>query len=85
SIDQLEGGDTSHAEGTLNLLTGRYEAYRDAGSRFLIDQSGIRTPRGAKTSVKYGAKVVPCTIVSARRTPPPKRIRITFGPVYFRV
>ena len=37
-IDQLEGGNTSHAEGTLNLLTGRYEAYRDAGSKFLQDR-----------------------------------------------
>lgn len=37
-IDQIEGGNTSHAEGTLNPLTGRYEAYRDAGSRFLKDR-----------------------------------------------
>ena len=32
TIAQLEGVDTSHAEGTLNILTGRYRAYRDAGS-----------------------------------------------------
>lgn len=37
-IDTLAGGDTSHAEGTLNLLTGRYKAYRDAGSQFLMDR-----------------------------------------------
>ena len=37
-IDKLEGGNTSHAEGTLNLLTGRYSAYRDAGSKFLTDR-----------------------------------------------
>ena len=37
-IDQLNGGNTSHAEGTLNLLTGRYNAYRDAGSEFLQDR-----------------------------------------------
>ena len=37
-IDQLAGGNTSHAEGTLNLLTGRYLAYRDAGSNFLMDR-----------------------------------------------
>lgn len=37
-IDTLAGGDTSHAEGTLNLLTGRYKAYRDAGSKFLQDR-----------------------------------------------
>jgi hypothetical protein len=37
-IAQLDGVATSHAEGTLNLLTGRYLAYRDAGSRFLNDR-----------------------------------------------
>ena len=37
-IAQLDGVNTSHAEGTLNLLTGRYLAYRDAGSRFLQDR-----------------------------------------------
>ncbi len=31
-IDEQDAGDTSHAEGTLNILTGRYKAYRDAGS-----------------------------------------------------
>lgn len=38
TIDRLEGGNTSHAEGTLNLLTGRYQAYRDAGSGLLDDR-----------------------------------------------
>ncbi|MDJ0824584.1 MAG: sulfatase-like hydrolase/transferase [Rhodobacter sp.] len=37
-IEQLDGVDTSHAEGTLNLLTGRYLAYRDVGSGFGIDR-----------------------------------------------
>ena len=37
-IEQLDGVNTSHAEGTLNILTGRYLAYRDAGSRFLSDR-----------------------------------------------
>ena len=37
-IAQLNGVNTSHAEGTLNLLTGRYLAYRDAGSKFLQDR-----------------------------------------------
>lgn len=37
-IAQLDGVNTSHAEGTLNLLTGRYLAYRDAGSKFLEDR-----------------------------------------------
>ncbi len=38
TIAQLDGVDTSHAEGTLNILTGRYLGYRDAGSRFLMDR-----------------------------------------------
>ena len=37
-IDSLAGGNTSHAEGTLNILTGRYMAYRDAGSGVLDDR-----------------------------------------------
>lgn len=36
-IDQINGGNTSHAEGTLNLLTGRYNAYTD-NSQFLQDR-----------------------------------------------
>ncbi|MGL4321137.1 MAG: hypothetical protein ACRCS3_09770 [Paracoccaceae bacterium] len=36
-IERLEGVNTSHAEGTLNLLTGRYLAYRDQ-SEFLSDR-----------------------------------------------
>ena len=38
TIDSLAGGNTSHAEGTLNILTGRYLAYRDAGSGVLDDR-----------------------------------------------
>ncbi|MGI9352968.1 MAG: hypothetical protein ACR2O3_15505 [Rhizobiaceae bacterium] len=38
TISQLNGVDTSHAEGTLNILTGRYLAYQDAGSKFLTDR-----------------------------------------------
>jgi hypothetical protein len=37
-VEQLDGVQTSHAEGTLNLLTGRYLAYRDAGSEFLTER-----------------------------------------------
>lgn len=36
-IDKLEGVNTSHAEGTLNLLTGRYLAYR-MPEEFLSDR-----------------------------------------------
>lgn len=38
TIAQLDGVDTSHAEGTLNILTGRYLSYRDAGSKPLEDR-----------------------------------------------
>ena len=34
-IAELKGLDTSHAEGTLNLLTGRYKAYEKVGARGL--------------------------------------------------
>lgn len=33
TIAQLDGVETSHEEGTLNILTGRYRSYRDAGSK----------------------------------------------------
>lgn len=35
-IAQLDGVDTSHAEGAINVLCGRYRAYRDAGSSGLL-------------------------------------------------
>jgi len=44
SIEQLNGGNTSHAEGTLNILTGRYNAYSDAGSTFLNDRLAPTEP-----------------------------------------
>lgn len=31
-IADIEGMDTSHAEGTINILTGRYAAWRDTGT-----------------------------------------------------
>lgn len=34
-IAQIDGMDTSHAEGTINILTGRYAAWQDAGSVLL--------------------------------------------------
>lgn len=37
-IEKLEGQNTSHAEGTLNILTGRYLAWQDAGSRIFDDR-----------------------------------------------
>lgn len=35
-ISNIEGMDTSHAEGTINILTGRYAAWKGAGSQFLM-------------------------------------------------
>lgn len=37
-IAQIDGAATSHAEGTINIVTGRYLAYRDRGSKFLVDR-----------------------------------------------
>jgi len=34
-IAQLEGVETSHGQGTLYTLTGRYERYQDVGGKFL--------------------------------------------------
>lgn len=43
-IDQLRGGDTSHAEGTLNILTGRYHSYRKVGAKGLAPLLEPRQP-----------------------------------------
>ncbi|MEM9147243.1 MAG: hypothetical protein AAGC57_13690 [Pseudomonadota bacterium] len=37
-IAQLDGVDTSHSEGTVNLLTGRYHAYRNLATGTEIDR-----------------------------------------------
>jgi len=37
-IERLEGVKTSHAQGTLYLLTGRYEAYEDVDGRWFGDR-----------------------------------------------
>ncbi len=37
-IEQLDGVSTSHAEGTINILTGRYLAYADRGSSLFEDR-----------------------------------------------
>lgn len=34
-IAQLEGVETSHGQGTLYILTGKYERYKDVGGKFL--------------------------------------------------
>lgn len=35
SITELKGLNTSHGEGTLNIVTGRYDQYKDIGGKFL--------------------------------------------------
>ena len=37
-IEQLDGVETSHAQGTLYLLTGRYDAYHDVEDRWFGDR-----------------------------------------------
>ena len=34
-IDQLEGVETSHGQGTLYILTGKYDRFKDVGDKFL--------------------------------------------------
>ena len=43
-IADIKGMDTSHAEGTINILTGRYAAWRDAGSEFLLPKIEPTSP-----------------------------------------
>lgn len=43
-IAQLEGMDTSHAEGTINILTGRYAAWKSAGTDTFIPRIEPTSP-----------------------------------------
>ena len=43
-IAEIEGMDTSHAEGTINILTGRYAAWRDATDEFLLNKIEPTSP-----------------------------------------
>lgn len=43
-IEAREGIVTSHAQGTLNLLTGRYDRYEDIGKRFGSERFEARAP-----------------------------------------
>ena len=52
TIAQLDGVDTSHAEGTLNILTGRYRGYSKVGSQGLAP---LLEP-GAPTLFEYVRK-----------------------------
>ncbi|MBM3845306.1 MAG: hypothetical protein FJ405_03335 [Verrucomicrobia bacterium] len=44
SIDSLTDIETSHGQGTLYLLTGRYERYKDIGGKFLGARFEPRVP-----------------------------------------
>jgi len=43
-IDQIEGVNTSHGEGTLNLLTGIYDTYADVEGKFLGARFEAKVP-----------------------------------------
>ncbi len=43
-IAQIKGLNTSHGEGTLNLITGRYDQYRDVENRFLSARFEPKVP-----------------------------------------
>ncbi len=43
-LGQLEGLATSHGEGTLNILTGKYDRYKDTDNQFLGERFEARVP-----------------------------------------
>jgi hypothetical protein len=43
-IDSLEGVETSHGQGTLYILTGRYDKYKDVGGKFLGQRFEAKVP-----------------------------------------
>ncbi len=49
TIAQMQGLQTSHGEGTLNILTGKYDIYRDINDKFL----GARFEAKAPTVFEY--------------------------------
>jgi hypothetical protein len=44
NIAQLEGLNTSHGEGTLNILTGKYDLYKDVNEQFLKARFEAQVP-----------------------------------------
>ena len=57
-IDSMEGLNTSHGEGTLNLLTGRYDRYRDVADGFLKARFEPKVPTVFEYARK-AARVLP--------------------------
>lgn len=43
-IDMLEGVETSHGQGTLYLLTGKYDRFKDIGGKFLGQRFEAKVP-----------------------------------------
>lgn len=43
-IDSLEGVETSHGQGTLYIVTGRYDKYKDVGGKFLGQRFESKVP-----------------------------------------
>lgn len=43
-IDSFEGIETSHGQGTLYLLTGKYDRYKDVGDKFLGERFESKVP-----------------------------------------
>ncbi|HVY69787.1 MAG TPA: hypothetical protein VHH73_07635, partial [Verrucomicrobiae bacterium] len=43
-IAQIKGLNTSHGEGTLNLVTGKYDQYKDIGQKFLGARFEAKVP-----------------------------------------
>lgn len=43
-IEQLEGVETSHGQGTLYILTGKYDRYEDIGKQFLGERFEAKVP-----------------------------------------
>jgi hypothetical protein len=43
-IDSLEGVETSHGQGTLYILTGRYDKYKDVGGKMLGQRFESKVP-----------------------------------------
>ena len=43
-IDSLEGVETSHGQGTLYLITGKYDRFKDVGGKFLGQRFEAKVP-----------------------------------------
>lgn len=43
-IDPVAGSETSHGQGTLNILTGKYDKYKDFDNQFLGERFEARVP-----------------------------------------